>query len=183
MQADNMVLKRPAPLCQREQAVRGFNKRDQPKEDVLAHAERHCASQDERMTPMRRDLLRVMSSAEVPLGAYDIARRLSKLRQRHTTPVAAYRGLEFLCRVGLVIRLESRNAFILCAHPDHPHDCVFLLCSACDEVREVLDDKLHDLLERRAKQAGFVTKRCVIEIHGMCKSCQTNEAGMREAGR
>ncbi|MGI9505695.1 MAG: transcriptional repressor, partial [Geminicoccaceae bacterium] len=111
------------------------------------------------------------------------AGRLSELRQRRTTPVAAYRGLNFFCRVGLVIRLESRNAFVLCAHPDHPHDCVFLLCGTCSEVKEVVDDRLSDLLERRAKEAGFVTKRRVIEIHGLCKSCRTDEAGTREKGR
>ncbi|MEM7026293.1 MAG: transcriptional repressor [Pseudomonadota bacterium] len=150
---------------------------------MLAHAERYCTSQDERLTPIRRDLLRVLSSAEAPLGAYDIAGRLSELRQRRTTPVAAYRGLEFLSRVGLVTRLESQNAFVLCAHPDRPHDCVFLLCGTCGEVKEILDDRLSDLLEQRAKEAGFATKRRVIEIHGMCKSCRTDEAGAREASR
>ena len=186
MQAEKMVLERPAPLRWREQVeqtVRACWRSGQPRVDVLAHAELHCTSQDERLTPLRRDLLRVLSSAEVPLGAYDIARRLSELRQRCTTPVAAYRGLEFLSRVGLVTRLESRNAFVLCAHPDHPHDCVFLLCGSCGEVEEIVDDRLSDLLERDAKDAGFATERRVIEIHGLCKSCQTDEVGVLETGR
>lgn len=186
MQAEEMVLQRPAPLRRRNQVVQtvGAVKRSgQRRGDVLAHAERHCASQDERLTPIRRDLLQVLSSAEAPLGAYDIAGRLSELQQRRATPVAAYRGLEFLARVGLVTRLESLNAFILCAHPDHPHDCVFLLCGTCGEVKEALDDRLSDLLEQRAKKAGFATKRRVIEILGTCESCQPDEAAAREAGR
>ena len=186
MQADNMISKRPALLCRRgqvDQTVRACSKHGQPSGDVLGYAERHCALKDERLTPMRRDLLQVLSSVETPLGAYAIAGRLSELRGRRTTPVAAYRALEFLGRVGLVSRLESLNAFILCAHPDHPHDCVFLLCSSCGDVSEIIDDQLSDLLEQNEKQVGFKTQRRVIEIQGLCKSCQPDEVEALEAGR
>lgn len=186
MQADKVALKRPDPLSQREHVeptVPGCNKHGRPKGDVLAYAERHCASQDERLTPMRRDLLQVLSNVEVPLGAYEIAGRMSELRGRHITPVAAYRALDFLGRVGLVTRLESLNAFVLCAHPDHPHDCVFLLCSACGDVREVVDERLSSLLDKSTRKAGFTTERRVIEIHGICKSCQPDEVAIQEPCR
>ncbi|MEL6965517.1 MAG: transcriptional repressor, partial [Pseudomonadota bacterium] len=104
----------------------------------------------------------------------------SKLQQRDIAPIAAYRGLDFLSRVGLVIRLESKKAFVLCAHPGHANDCIFLMCRTCGEVKEILDDRLSEFIEQGAMDEGFTTERRVIEIHGVCKGCQPNRAGPSE---
>ncbi len=176
----------PAPFRLRKQVerkVRAYEKHDQLSNDVLANAECHCASQNERLTPIRRDLLKVLSEAEAPLGAYDITERLGELRRRKIAPIAAYRGLDFLSRVGLVTRLESRKAFILCTHPDHSHASVFFLCSACGEVMEVPNEQLRILLDQSAKNASFMTERRVIEIHGTCKPCQMKKAAAIETER
>lgn len=124
-----------------------------------------------RLTPLRRDLLEMLALQQRPLGAYDIAEHMSARLERRVAPAAAYRGLDFLVETGLVTRLESRNAFVLCAYPDCLHDCVFLVCKTCDWVDEIVDQDVATLLENDAKSLGFVTERRVIEIQGQCKSC------------
>ncbi len=127
------------------------------------------------MTPLRRELLDMLESQQKPLGAYNIAERLSARLKRRIAPAAAYRGLDFLVEMGLVARLECRNAFILSAFPDCLHDCIFLVCKTCDRVEEIVDHDVATLLEDDAKNAGFITERRVIEILGQCKSCLTAE--------
>ena len=49
----------------------------------------------------------------------------------------ADRALDFLRDNGLVHRIESRNAFIACAHNHESHDpVVFLICEKCGAVGE-----------------------------------------------
>jgi len=131
-----------------------------------------------RLTPLRRDLLEMLASEPKPLGAYDIAERLGMRLQRRVAPAAAYRGLDFLVDIGLVTRLESQNAYVLCAFPDCLHDCMFLVCTSCDWVEEIFDQDVATLLENDAKYAWFVTERRVIEIQGQCKTCQPAGASL-----
>lgn len=128
-----------------------------------------------RLTPLRRDLLEMLASEQKPLGAYDIAERLGTRLERRVAPTIAYRGLDFLVEIGLVTRLESQNAYVLCAYPDYLHDCMFLACTSCDWVEEIVDQDVATLLENDAKNASFVTERRVIEVQGQCKTCQPAE--------
>ncbi|MGI9508928.1 MAG: Fur family transcriptional regulator [Geminicoccaceae bacterium] len=128
-----------------------------------------------RLTPLRRDLLEMLALAQKPLGTYDIAERHGTQLERRAAPTIACRGLDFLVDIGLVTRLESQNAYVLCAYPDCLHDCMFLVCTSCDWVEEIVDQDVATLLENDAKHAGFVTERRVIEIQGQCKTCQPVE--------
>ena len=140
--------------------------------EILALASARSEQMGLRLTPLRRDLLKMLASEQRPLGAYDIAERLSTRLERRVAPTIAYRGLDFLVDIGLVTRLESQNAYVLCAYPDCLHDCMFLVCTSCDWVEEIVDQDVATCLENDAKHAGFVTERRVIEIQGQCKACQ-----------
>lgn len=148
---------------------------------VLACAEERCHAQSERLTRLRRDLLTVLALAPRPLGAYAIVEQLGSLQGREIAPITAYRGLEFLTRLGLVSRLESQKAFVLCAHPHLRHDCIFLLCRSCGEVQEIVDQRLTQLLDADAAEAAFVPERRVVEIHGLCRTCRSDPVLERDA--
>jgi Fur family zinc uptake transcriptional regulator len=76
---------------------------------------------------------------------------------------------------GLVHRIESRNAFLACAHP---HDAAslmaFLICDRCGSVGEIPAAKLAQGLNEAARTSGFVPKLSVVEITGTCAHCQTS---------
>src|SRR3954467_12679798 len=86
-------------------------------EDAIRHAEQVCAVRTQKFTPIRRQVLQALLSSHRPLGAYEVIDELAKSMPR-PAPITVYRALDFLMENGLVHRIESRNAYLACAH-DH----------------------------------------------------------------
>src|SRR3954471_22140635 len=99
--------------------------------DALRHAEALCAGRAQKFTPIRRQVLQALLSSHRPLGAYEVIDEMAKSMPR-PAPITVYRALDFLMQNGLVHRIESRNAFLACAH-DHDAAAMvaFLICDAC----------------------------------------------------
>jgi Fur family transcriptional regulator, zinc uptake regulator len=141
-------------------------------EETLAHAEALCASRGERLTPIRRRVLEVLSSSHKPLGAYEIIELMSAKASR-PAPITVYRALDFLRANGLVHRIESRNAFLACVRNHNADSLVaFLICERCGAVGEVPAAALAQSLTAAARNAGFTPKMSVIEIAGTCSHCR-----------
>jgi Fur family zinc uptake transcriptional regulator len=89
-------------------------------EDALAAADKLCAEQGLRFTPLRRRVLELVWSSHKPVGAYAL---LDKLRSEDlgSAPPTVYRALDFLIEHGLIHRIERMNAFIGCSHPGETH--------------------------------------------------------------
>ena len=58
-------------------------------------------------------------------------------RTRRAAPPTVYRALEFLCREGLVHKIESLNAYVGCGAPGHASAAQFLICRACGTAAEI----------------------------------------------
>jgi Fur family transcriptional regulator, zinc uptake regulator len=140
--------------------------------ETLAHAEALCAARSQRLTPLRRQVLEALSVSHKPLGAYEILERMAQTGPR-PAPITVYRALEFLLENGLAHRIESRNAFLACAHN---HDAgalvVFLICDRYGAVGEAPASAVGESLAAAAKKAGFRPKMSVIEITGTCSHCR-----------
>ena len=98
--------------------------------DAIDHAEQVCAKRAQKFTPIRRQVLQALLSSHRPLGAYEVIDELAKSMPR-PAPITVYRALDFLMENGLVHRIESRNAYLACAH-DHDAAAMvaFLICDA-----------------------------------------------------
>jgi Fur family transcriptional regulator, zinc uptake regulator len=159
----------------RKGAVRAFpgpeHDHDHCSAQAIAHAEALCAAHDARLTPMRRQVLAVLTESHQPLGAYEVMDRLAGQRTR-PAPITVYRALEFLVDNGLVHRIESRNAFLACIN-NHESGApvVFLICERCGAVGEAPSAEVTKTLAAAAKRAGFTPKAPVIEISGICSHC------------
>jgi len=134
-------------------------------------AEARCASSGERLTPARLAAYAELLACKRPISAYELVALLEKRQNRKVAPLTAYRHLDFLMRVGLVHRLESTQSYLPCDHPEHAHDCQYLLCSSCGHADEVESKSLETLLQKIAEQRGFQPENSVIEIMGLCSSC------------
>ena len=112
--------------------------------DGIAHAEQVCARRAQKFTPIRRP-----------------------------APITVYRALDFLMENGLVHRIESRNAFLACAH-DHDETSMvaFLICDRCGSVGEIPAAPVAQSLNAAARATGFAPKLSVVEIAGTCAHCQ-----------
>lgn len=146
--------------------------------EALAAAEAVCDERGAALTPIRRRVLELVWSSHAPIGAYEILSRLAEESGR-VQPPTVYRALDFLRQQGLVHRIESRNAFIGCDHPERDHEGQFLLCRACGEAEELIDEKVLQPLERQAKARGFLLERRTVELEGLCPRCQERAAEER----
>src|ERR1700739_1406044 len=140
--------------------------------DALQHAERVCAKRAQKFTPIRRQVLEALLSSHRPLGAYEIIEQLAKSKPR-PAPITVYRALDFLMENGLVHRIESRNAFLACAH-DHDETAMvaFLICELCGSVGEIPAAPVARSVNAAARASGFAPKMSVVEIAGTCAHCQ-----------
>jgi Fur family zinc uptake transcriptional regulator len=140
--------------------------------EAIAHAERVCRDQAQKFTPIRRQVLQALLSSHRPLGAYEVIDELAKSMPR-PAPITVYRALDFLMANGLVHRIESRNAYLACAH-DHDSAAMvaFLICERCGSVGEIPAAPVAQSLSTAARASGFVPKLSVVEITGTCAHCQ-----------
>ena len=141
--------------------------------DAMAHAETVCQVKAQNFTPMRRQVLQALLASHRPLGAYEIIDALARQATR-PAPITIYRALDFLMENGLVHRIESRNAFLACAH-DHAAGAMvaFLICEQCSSVGEVPAVRVAQSLNDAARGLGFAPKLSVVEITGLCAHCQS----------
>ena len=139
---------------------------------ALAHAEAVCADRAQRLTPLRRRVLEALAASHKPLGAYEIIEQIAGDGPR-PAPITVYRALDFLLENGLVHRIESRNAFLACAH-DHDETSMvaFLICDHCGSVGEIPAAPVAQSLNAAARASGFAPKLSVVEIAGTCAHCQ-----------
>src|SRR3982074_329992 len=83
--------------------------------DAFHHAELVCDGRAQKFTPIRRQVLGALLSSHRPLGAYEVIDELGKSITR-PAPITVAPPPDFLMENGLVHRIESRNAYLACAH-------------------------------------------------------------------
>ena len=149
-----------------------LHKLDSVKRDSVEAAISACRLRGAQMTPLRVAVLKELWSAGRPLGAYEMRDLLSEASDRAVAAPSIYRTLDFLCEQGVAARIESRNAYVACKHPEREHACVFLVCETCGDAREIENPKVERLINEDAKRLGFAVKHRVIELSGFCAPCQ-----------
>lgn len=152
--------------------------------DALTAAEIVCRQRGARLTDLRRRVLELIWESHAPIGAYELIDKLSRAREAdgeagRVAPPTVYRTLEFLIEQGLVHRIESRNAFVGCAQPEHPHRGYFLICESCGVAHELEGGAIDADLRTRARELNFEIRRITIEVAGRCPACRRPGADAR----
>jgi Fur family zinc uptake transcriptional regulator len=142
-------------------------------ESALETAEHLCSGRGVNLTKVRRRVLELIWRSHEPVGAYALLDIL-KDEGFNSAPPTVYRALDFLLEQGFIHRLESRNAFIGCPDPAHPHEGRYLICDQCGTVQEVDDEAFADALAEMATRHGFRVRRATVEISGLCGTCLTS---------
>ena len=137
---------------------------------VLERAEALCHERGLRLTQQRKTVLQLLCASDKPLSAYELLERMRDV-VKNPAPPTVYRALHFLLEQGLAHKIESLNAYVSCAHPDHPHASQFLICDDCSEVAEVEDPSVDKSLKAAGKAIGFRTRQPVVELLGTCAQC------------
>ncbi len=138
---------------------------------ALLGAERHCAREGLRLTPLRRRVLELIWRSHRPSGAYELLEQLTA-EGRRPSPPTVYRALEFLLRHSLVHRVSSRNAFVGCSCPGHRHMAQIFLCDHCGVAVEQTDPALNRRIRHTARDMQFRLRGQTVELSGLCVRCQ-----------
>jgi len=125
----------------------------------------------EQWTDMRARVFDALAGFERPASAYDIAEAMSKAEGRRIAANSIYRILDLFVTANLARRVESANAYVVNAHPDCVHDCIFLVCDSCGNATHLDDDVLTGAVRAAAGKTGFSAIRPVIEVRGTCADC------------
>lgn len=135
-----------------------------------------CAQRGAQMTDVRRMVLETLWCADQPLGAYDLMSVLEARSQRKFSPPTIYRTLDFLLDLGLIARIESRNAYVPCADPDRRNAAMYFVCDQCSTSVEIENPDLEALVTKDAQSLGFEVGRRIVELQGTCASCRAAPA-------
>jgi Fur family transcriptional regulator, zinc uptake regulator len=142
-----------------------------PPADMASAAKAAFETSGEQWTPVRAAVFDVLVQHPRPVGAYDIAEAVSRSAGRRIAPNTVYRILDLFVAKNLVNRIESRNAFIASAHPEHHDDCIFLVCNSCGAATHMDNPGIADQVRAAARATGFAPDKPVIEVGGQCGKC------------
>lgn len=142
-------------------------------EAAVKDAERLCAERGVRLTGQRRGILELVWTSHKPIGAYEILALLSQTSGRTIAPPTVYRALDFFLEQGLVHRLASLNAYIGCNQPHSAHKGHFFICRICSAALELERGLIDDAIAASAQKAHFAAEQQVVEVIGLCRSCQS----------
>ena len=145
-------------------------------DEAVDVAIRLCAERCMRFTKIRQSVLTLIWSGHQPIGAYTILEAL-KTDYPRAAPPTVYRALDFLTEIGLIHRIESRNAFVGCTHPDERHTGQFLICERCGTAAELDDRQINEAVQRTAGAMGFLAQHQMIEVTGLCPDCRPAATG------
>jgi Fur family transcriptional regulator, zinc uptake regulator len=141
--------------------------------DTLRRAAEAFDARGLKLTPLRRRVLEEVAASHHAIGAYEILERLARKEATRMAPISVYRALEALLEMGVVHRLESRNAYFAC-HARHDRDGsrrIVLACERCATVAEVAAPVAFDAIDGAASDAGFRSRRALVEVAGICTAC------------
>ena len=129
-----------------------------------------CKNNKHRLTEPRLEVLRIISSNEKPIKAYEILEKLGK-KIPNPKPPTAYRAIDFWLKYNFIHRIESLNAFTACS-TDHLHNgSQFMICDDCGKVIESHLCELPLPFKDKTKKVSFIPKKWNLEINGTCKNC------------
>lgn len=116
-------------------------------------------------------VLAALKRAETPMTAYEIL-GLEEIRAAGLkAPLTIYRALDKLISAGLVHRIESINAFLVCERRPHPGPAGFAICDKCRKTVELTLTDCEAHLTENARRAGFRVDGMNVEMHGRCADC------------
>lgn len=116
-----------------------------------------------------RLIVRALRQSGRPVSAYELIEQLRD--DGITAPPTVYRALNRLIEEGLAHKLESKNAFVACAHPCHEGMAIFALCDRCGSVTEFDDHTVVRRLKGWARKSEFALRQMTLELRGECAQC------------
>lgn len=137
---------------------------------AMTFAQARCEAAGEKWTPPRQRTYALLAAAPGPMKAYDLIRHFGA-SSGAAKPPTVYRSLDLLMGLGLVHKVASLSAYVVCA-ADAPHTSTnFLVCECCHAVEE-LADLGSGMVAEDAARSGYAVDHIALELRGRCLRCR-----------
>ncbi len=123
-----------------------------------------------KKTPLREEILLILSHAKDPLSQGELISALTKTLNAGADRVSVYRNLNMLKKVGLVHEVEV-NKYVFCSHRCEDHAHILLFCQSCHKHREVTDHTRIDHFMEMLGDFRFFSRRQPLFVSGRCAAC------------
>lgn len=146
-------------------------------DEIVDRARQAFEERSLRFTDLREQVFKEIASIRGSIGAYDILEKLAEKGTR-LAPISVYRSLDALLDVGVIHRLESKNAFFACRRHEHGKKGrpIFLSCEKCGKIQEVPAPEIFTTINERASGAGFRATIKFVEVAGVCSDCDKSKS-------
>ncbi|QHL90510.1 hypothetical protein GVO57_06225 [Sphingomonas changnyeongensis] len=122
-------------------------------------------------------VLDLLAERQAPMGAYALRDALIARLGRSVSPYSVYRIIRALEGEGRLRRVESSRGW-MCADPATAGD-LMLLCTGCRAIQPVSSPFEAGRLLDLGRAHGFARMRLVLEVMGLCVTCQAARASGR----
>jgi Fur family transcriptional regulator, zinc uptake regulator len=146
------------------------NNHDKCVSDIYSSINKICNETNLELTQLRKAILKILLETHVPIKAYDIVDKL-KTDVRSIKPISVYRILDLFLKHKIVHKIHSLNSYIICSHPGMGHDCSFMICQKCNNIKELCKDEIFEKLVKTTDSHNFHIKDVVLELLGLCSNC------------
>ena len=124
-----------------------------------------------KFTPQRLEILEEIVLGEGHRECEEIYLSMKK-KGKSISRATVYRTIDLLVKNNLVRKLELGDgraryeSKLNSSHHDH------LICIDCGDIVEFVDDEIESKQEEIALNNGFVLKKHIHQLFGLCKKCQ-----------
>lgn len=126
-----------------------------------------------KLTPQRREIIKVLSQDTSHPGARDILRKVRKVVPR-TSMSTVYYTLDMMKKEGLIRELEFYDRDN--RYDNNASDHINLVCTKCWKITDFMGD-LPSFSKAVEKETGFRPVNMRFEYYGHCKECQARKEG------
>ncbi len=140
------------------------------KNKIEKKAEDFCKNFKQRLTEPRKKVLKIILSSKKPIKAYEILKKLSKVKY-NPKPPTIYRAIEFWHSNNFIHRIESLNAYTACKAGHLHKGSQFMICDDCGKVIESHFCDLPEMIRKAMKKNTFTPSKWNLEINGSCNQC------------
>lgn len=122
------------------------------------------------VTPLRRDIIKILYQAKSPIGAYDVLEVLKKARP-NAKPPTVYRVLDYLINANIIHKIDSSNTYTCCKVESTCSNSIILTCKSCKKITEIPAPTIIKKIKSISKDSNFQISHNPIAINGLCKKC------------
>ena len=134
-------------------------------------------------TPSRQAVLEVLGSAQEPITAEEIYRRIlagqggeGQAQRCRTCLSTVYRTLSTLTQKGLLLRSASQDGSLYYQLRDSRHRH-YLICTQCGSTVPIRGCPLEALERAMGAETGFSITGHNLELYGICPDCAKGRGG------